>query len=77
MCVVPGSGPEGQWSCRVMLFGGTSPYHGPPLYFTEEQKALMPDHDSNATSRLIDHNDLYVLDLNPSLKTLCFQVRWE
>ncbi len=58
---------------RIVLFGGTSPYYGPPLFFTEEQKALMPEHD-NSTSRLIDHNDLYVLDLKPTLKTLCMQV---
>ena len=71
---------------RLFLFGGTSPYHGPPLYFTPEQLALLPIQEEDNSSKLMvttvltetsrfhfssqDHNDLYVLDLAPSLKTL-------
>jgi len=55
---------------RIYLFGGTSPYSGPPLYFTPEQLALLPQQEEDSTSKLMDHNDLYVLDLAPSLKTL-------
>ena len=47
-----------------------SPYHGPPLYFTEEQLALLPQQEGDASSKLMDHNDLFVLDMAPSLKTL-------
>lgn len=55
---------------KIFLFGGTSPYHGPPLYFTEEQLALLPQQEGDASSKLMDHNDLFVLDMAPSLKTL-------
>ena len=55
---------------RIFLFGGTSPYSGPPLYFTPEQLALLPQQEEDNTSKLMDHNDLFVLDLAPSLKTL-------
>ena len=55
---------------KIFLFGGTSPYNGPPLYFTEEQLALLPHQEEDASSKLMDHNDLFVLDLAPSLKTL-------
>ena len=55
---------------RLFLFGGTSPYHGPPLYFTPEQLALLPQQEEDNSSKLMDHNDLFVLDLAPSLKTL-------
>lgn len=27
---------------RIFIFGGTSPYHGPPILFTNEQLQLMP-----------------------------------
>ena len=54
---------------KIFLFGGTSPYFGPPLYFTEEQLALVPQHE-DSSSQLIDHNDMFVLDMRPSLKTL-------
>ena len=47
-----------------------SPYHGPPLYFTEEQLAMLPHQEEDASSKLMDHNDLFVLDMAPSLKTL-------
>uniref|UniRef100_T1J5X1 Kelch domain-containing protein 3 n=1 Tax=Strigamia maritima TaxID=126957 RepID=T1J5X1_STRMM len=54
---------------RVFLFGGTSPYpsgqHPPPTH------AL---HDPTDPSSLMDHNDLYILDFAPSLKTLCAMV---
>ena len=46
--------------CRVgdlvVVFGGTSPYNGPPLFFTQQQQELMLEHDTNNTSKLIDHN---------------------
>ena len=53
---------------RIYLFGGTSKYTGPPIGFTEEQQNNMQDTDE--PYKLIDHNDLYVLDLRPSLRTL-------
>jgi hypothetical protein len=56
---------------RIYLFGGTSPYHGPPIDFTEEQKMMLPESNTEEQDSLIDHNDLYVLDLWPSLRTLC------
>lgn len=56
---------------KIFLFGGTSPYTGPPLYFTPEQLEWLPQQDEENSTKLMDHNDLYVLDLTPSLKTLC------
>jgi len=57
---------------KLFLFGGTSPYFGPPLYFTPEQLELLPQSaEEDTTNKLMDHNDLHVLDMNPSLKTLC------
>ena len=55
---------------RLFLFGGTSPYHGPPIDFTPAQLELMPE-QGEAMDKLMDHSDMFVLDLNPSLKTLC------
>lgn len=55
---------------KLFLFGGTSPYHGPPLYFTPEQLALLPQQEEDTSNKLMDHNDLFVLDMSPSLKTL-------
>ena len=55
---------------RLFLFGGTSPHYGPQIYFTPEQHSFMPEHQPN---NLIDHNDLYVCDLAPSLRTLCIE----
>ena len=52
------------------MFGGTSPYFGPPILYTPQQMQMIPDLD-NTSATLIDHNDLYVLDMEPSLKTLC------
>ena len=43
---------------------------GPPLYFTPEQLALLPQQEEDNSSKLMDHNDLFVLDMAPSLKTL-------
>ena len=70
-----GKGPEPrrkQSVCRVgsqiFLFGGTSPHEGPHVHFTQEQLQFMPD---NQPKNLIDHNDTYVLDLKPSLRSLC------
>jgi len=72
-----GKGPEPrrrQALCQVgnklFLFGGTSPYTGPPIIFTQEQLNLMPDQEETM-DKLMDHADMFVLDLNPSLKTLC------
>jgi N-acetylneuraminic acid mutarotase len=56
---------------RIFVFGGTSPHEGPPLYFTEDQLALLPPQQEEEHSGLMDHNDLHVLDINPSLRTLC------
>ena len=51
---------------KIFIFGGTSPYDGPPLYFTPEQLELIPEVDPTPTDgpaiTLIDHNDLHVLD---------------
>merc|ERR1712107_664088 len=55
---------------RLFLFGGTSPYTGPQLYFTPEQLSLLPQQEEDTSSQLMDHDDLHVLDMNPSLKTL-------
>ena len=52
---------------QLFIFGGTSPHDGPPLIFSKAQQENMPD---NQPKHLIDHNDTYVLDLSPSLRTL-------
>lgn len=57
---------------KIFIFGGTSHYDGPPIFFTPIQLQLIPEQDS-PSSKLIDHNDLFVLDLNPTLKTLCLR----
>jgi len=44
---------------RVFLFGGTSPVSG-----AQQQS-------NNAEEELTDHSDMYILDFQPSLKTLC------
>lgn len=50
---------------RVYLFGGTSP--GSDFKYVESD-----DEESDTIERgLVDLNDLFILDLNPSLKTLC------
>ena len=38
---------------RLFLFGGTSPYHGPPLYFTPEQQLLLPAQEEDNSSKLM------------------------
>lgn len=53
---------------QIFLFGGTSPHEGPQIAFTPAQQQFMPDQQQN---NLIDHNDVFVLDLKPSLRTLC------
>ena len=55
---------------KLFLFGGTSPYNGPPLYFTPEQLQLLPLQEEDTSSKLMDHDDMYVLDMSPTLKTL-------
>ena len=55
---------------QIFLFGGTSPHDGPQVMFTQEQQSYMPENYQNQKN-LIDHNDTHVLDLNPSLRTLC------
>ncbi|XP_067009770.1 kelch domain-containing protein 3 isoform X2 [Anabrus simplex] len=52
---------------RVFLFGGTSPYPG------HHPTALSMDPETQDT-RLMDHNDMHVLDFAPSLRTLCMLV---
>ncbi|XP_071439603.1 kelch domain-containing protein 3 isoform X1 [Hetaerina americana] len=56
---------------RVFLFGGTSPYLGPQPQFTPDNEEMLMD---GLDSKLMDHNDLHVLDLVPTLRTLCLQV---
>ena len=58
-----------QVESQVFLFGGTGPQVGLKLHFTPEQIALMLPQGNHG--QMIDHNDLFVLDLNPSLRTLC------
>ena len=66
---------------RILLFGGTStrPYYGPPHWFdpgqtgyflTPGQLAFYPKQEEDSSWKLMQHNDLFVLDLTPSLKTL-------
>ena len=59
---------------RIFLFGGTSPYDGPQIVYTEQQMELMPEmlRDGEAY-KLLDHSDLFVLDLDVSLKNLCIE----
>eukprot|EP00096_Caligus_rogercresseyi_P002281 TRINITY_DN14367_c0_g1_i1.p1 TRINITY_DN14367_c0_g1~~TRINITY_DN14367_c0_g1_i1.p1 ORF type:complete len:398 (+),score=93.60 TRINITY_DN14367_c0_g1_i1:49-1242(+) len=66
MCRSPGDS-------RLFIFGGTSHYDGPPLFFTQEQLNyfLAINDDYSVDNMLIDLNDTHVLDLSPSLKTLC------
>ncbi|CAH1124306.1 unnamed protein product [Ceutorhynchus assimilis] len=64
--------PKGRWPCkrrrqgcakvgdRVYIFGGTSPLTNKT---PDEQEEVGLD-------GLVDHSDMYILDLNPSLKTL-------
>lgn len=59
-----------QVGSKLFLFGGTSPYTGPPIYFTPAQLDLMPEQDETM-DKLMDHADMFVLDLSPNLKTLC------
>jgi hypothetical protein len=40
------------------------------LIFPTVQLALLPQQEQDNSTKLMDHNDLYVLDLAPSLKTL-------
>eukprot|EP00088_Acartia_fossae_P008534 TRINITY_DN14086_c0_g1_i3.p1 TRINITY_DN14086_c0_g1~~TRINITY_DN14086_c0_g1_i3.p1 ORF type:complete len:430 (-),score=43.45 TRINITY_DN14086_c0_g1_i3:185-1372(-) len=57
---------------KIFLFGGTSPNTGPPIVFTEEEMSMLMNEDGEGTdhSELMDHSDLHVLDLQPTLKTL-------
>ena len=57
---------------QIFVFGGTSPYNGPPIRFTPTQLQFMPEQMRIGEQlQLIDHSDMFVLDLQPSLKTLC------
>jgi len=55
---------------KLYIFGGTSPYPSgvqpPPSLMLHMQDGIDPS--------LMDHNDLYVLDFAPTLKTLCKMV---
>lgn len=56
---------------RLYLFGGTSPRTKPVnLEDLEELPASLNGFNSN----LMDHSDLHVLDLDPSLKVLCIRL---
>ena len=57
---------------QIFVFGGTSPNNGPPIRFTPTQLQFMPEQMRIGEQlQLIDHSDMFVLDLQPSLKTLC------
>jgi len=57
---------------QIFVFGGTSPYNGPPIRFTPTQLQFMPEQMREGEQlKLIDHSEMFVLDLQPSLKTLC------
>jgi len=71
-----GPGPRRRQGCvlidnRCFFFGGTSPL------VTSQQSPSSPPADEdgenevNEESNLIDHDDMYVLDMEPTLKTLC------
>ncbi|CAG9823052.1 unnamed protein product [Phaedon cochleariae] len=47
---------------KVYIFGGTSPHPSESL----DNYSIR-----NTDDKLVDHSDMYVLDFNPSLKTLC------
>ncbi|XP_076273431.1 kelch domain-containing protein 3-like [Rhynchophorus ferrugineus] len=47
---------------KVFIFGGTSPH------VVNDVEEL---NDASGLDGLVDHSDMYILDLNPSLKTLC------
>jgi len=65
---------------QIFVFGGTSPYHGPPIKFTDTQLQFMPEQMRDGEQlKLIDHSEMFVLDLSPSLKNLCIDAlasRW-
>ncbi|CAL8080714.1 unnamed protein product [Orchesella dallaii] len=48
---------------RVYFFGGTSPM--------PTDNSVAEDTDMNEETNLIDHDDMFILDMDPSLKTLC------
>ena len=59
---------------RIFVFGGTSPYDGPPIKFTPRQLEFMPrelDPDAGDVDgrrlKLLDHSEMFVLDLSPRL----------
>lgn len=56
---------------KVFLFGGTSPFPGHhPCYLQE----LDDGHAEGLDTKLMDHNDMHILDFAPSLRTLCMLV---
>lgn len=57
---------------KVFLFGGTSPFFGPnPIVFQEN---INNNPVQGLEAKLMDHNDLHILDFAPSLHTLCLLV---
>ncbi|XP_049939658.1 kelch domain-containing protein 3 isoform X1 [Schistocerca serialis cubense] len=54
---------------RVFLFGGTSPYQGQMSYQVIEDL-----YNEGIDSKLMDHNDMHILDFAPSLRTLCAMI---
>lgn len=53
---------------QVFLFGGTSPL--PDANIPPQPERYLPFLEHPEETRLMDHNDLFVLDFAPSLKTL-------
>jgi len=53
---------------QVFLFGGTSPH--PDANISPPSERYLPFLEQMEETRLMDHNDLFVLDFAPSLKTL-------
>ncbi|XP_069675101.1 kelch domain-containing protein 3 isoform X2 [Periplaneta americana] len=57
---------------KVFLFGGTSPCYSPnPIAFLGNIEENAVD---GLEAKLMDHNDLHILDFAPSLRTLCLLV---
>ncbi|CAG4962389.1 unnamed protein product [Colias eurytheme] len=50
---------------KIYLFGGTSPVKNPPDTNPNDP------HDVDENKKLLDNNDLHILDYMPSLKVLC------
>lgn len=60
---------------KVYVFGGTSPYNGPRLFFTQMELALIPM--DGRTFSLVELDDMHILELSVSLRTLCLMATIE